>query len=97
MHNSIDSVPESSGHKGAEPEVLLSPQDSEPRRRILKRSRERTLRTSKSEGEEKEVLLEHSWTLWYDEKPEKGMESCDYESTIKKIGTFNTVQVSDLI
>ena len=39
------------------------------------------------------IPLENRWTLWYDERPPKGLKEVDYNSLIKKIGSFDTVQV----
>eukprot|EP00698_Gefionella_okellyi_P014140 TRINITY_DN3911_c0_g1_i1.p1 TRINITY_DN3911_c0_g1~~TRINITY_DN3911_c0_g1_i1.p1 ORF type:complete len:719 (-),score=173.85 TRINITY_DN3911_c0_g1_i1:8-2164(-) len=41
---------------------------------------------------EEEFKLEHEWTLWYDDKPPKGMTVNEYESQVKKLGTFATIQ-----
>eukprot|EP01102_Stenamoeba_stenopodia_P009739 TRINITY_DN2886_c0_g1_i1.p1 TRINITY_DN2886_c0_g1~~TRINITY_DN2886_c0_g1_i1.p1 ORF type:complete len:671 (+),score=136.06 TRINITY_DN2886_c0_g1_i1:291-2303(+) len=39
------------------------------------------------------IKLENTWTFWFDERPAKaGTGSEDYESRIKEIGSFNTVQ-----
>lgn len=39
-----------------------------------------------------EVFLKHAWTFWYDEQPHKGMTHAEYESSVVRIGTFDTIQ-----
>lgn len=43
-------------------------------------------------SDSKEVFLKHAWTFWYDEQPQKGMTHAEYESTVVRIGTFDTIQ-----
>lgn len=38
--------------------------------------------------------LEHEWILYYDEGAPKGQENTPFESFVKVIGQFSTVQVS---
>lgn len=39
------------------------------------------------------MQLEHEWTLYYDEGAPKGQENAPFESFVKVIGQFSTVQV----
>jgi hypothetical protein len=39
------------------------------------------------------LALEHEWVFWYDDKLPKGMSTDRYESAVKSLGKFATVQV----
>lgn len=40
------------------------------------------------------IKLQHTWVLWFDDgTATKGGSQVDYESSIKQIGIFNTIQV----
>jgi len=39
-----------------------------------------------------ELKLEHRWIWWYDDSPPKGSTCEEFESRLKRLGSFNTVQ-----
>mmetsp|Transcript_20166 Transcript_20166/g.77198 ORF Transcript_20166/g.77198 Transcript_20166/m.77198 type:complete len:538 (-) Transcript_20166:35-1648(-) len=43
-------------------------------------------------SDSKEVFLKDAWTFWYDEQPHKGMTHSEYENSVVRIGTFDTIQ-----
>jgi translation initiation factor 4E len=38
------------------------------------------------------LSLEHEWVLWYDEGSPKGQSHADYENSMKRLGSFATIQ-----
>lgn len=43
--------------------------------------------------QKEDIYFNDSWVFWYDDSPPKGIKQVDYESAIKELGTFSTVQV----
>ena len=41
----------------------------------------------------KPIQLQHEWVFYYDQTQGKGLEKDQYESKLKPLGTFGTVQV----
>ena len=74
-----------------------SQQSRRPRKRSVKRSSGGEGASAKSQrvGDANQPIpLENGWTIWYDEKVQKGMEKAEYQENITPLGSFNTVQVS---